>query len=190
MSEETPGATARVDRIRHRLEEVLTPQLKPSPSYRGPGRVYSLAANLEDSIKAAAAADERAEEGEDDYEALAPMELLSELAGPTDRSLVEFFVASVTSTDYGMNCAHVLDRGYLYLPGDPGVGIPSDVIRAWEPADLREPFEYAFIDSYVEYASQEHDHTPVFEPGGWSNSIAAIGISPRLFAQAIEAFLS
>jgi hypothetical protein len=173
--------------LRRAFHESVTPRLRPDPTFDGGGRVYAFEADFVETVNDAV----RVALGEDDayFEDPQPFEVFSELVGGTDRTLIGFEVASMTSSDYGMNAAEILERGYLYLPGDLLADIPWDFIGAWEPAASREAFEHAFITNYVDYAKNEHDHTPLFEPAGWGGAIVSVGVSPHLLVEAMKVFL-
>lgn len=177
-----------LDKLRRAFHDAVTPKLEPDPLFAGPGHVYAFEADLYETINDAV----RLAVGEDEpyFDDLAPLDVFTRLADGTDHSLVSFKTLDGWGYDwgYGINSARVLDRGYLYLPGNSEVA--WCFIGAWEPAASREAFEHAFITNYVKRAS---DYPP-FEPRdpGYADAevtMTVVNVSPQLLVKAMGTFL-
>lgn len=179
---------ALLEKFRLAFHDIVTPQLVADPTYVGAGHVYALDADLLETVNDAfrSAVGEKDDPSDDPQ----PLDVFSLIADGTDSSLITFEITGMVGSSWGMDSAKILDRGYLYLTGDPGDDIPWNLVAAWEPAASREAFEHAFLSNYVEYAKgDQDDHTPPFEPGGWGSSIVGVGVPTSVLTEAMYRFL-
>ena len=177
-----------LEKLRRAFHDAVTPKLEPDPMFAGPGHVYAFEADLDETINNAV----RLAVGEEDpyFEDLAAFDVFTRLADGTDHSLISFETLDGWGYGwgYGIDSAQVLDRGYLYLPGNSEVA--WSFIGAWEPAASREAFEHAFITNYARRAT---DYPP-FEPRdpGYADvevTMTVVNVPPQLLVKAISTFL-
>ncbi len=144
-------------------------------SYKGSGAVYRLSLRLEETINGIVGGDAAYEADGSPY--TDPSDVWDDVTSNSSRTLIEFYVGSMTLDTFGLNAAECDGKGWIVSPGDYyGCDLPTLVVAAWEPLSDRQAFEFAFLDTYSDATSGLKNATP-FPPGSEENepTISRVG---------------